>query len=342
LTGKKKRVNWVLIGTNTMKGLSRLLVLIPVFSLLACNSKKKVILSGDEPIDIKDFIESFQSLDLPYQVADTSVSKKRTDTALISYKVFTHLVPDTVLSKVFGKDEKPKIYPMGRVAAPEQGTYLFVKTISTDRKAAMILCFDKKNNFITAMPVMQPDANPATQQLFVIDKRYTLSKSITRKNSDGTISDGKNVYVLNEPAKSFLLIMTDALDEKTIEVINPIDSLSRKNKFSADYQKDKLNFISIRDSKKTGRLVFFVHFEKKNNCSGEMKGEANFTSATSAMYRSSGDPCTLQFSFTSSSVSMKEIQGCGSHRGVDCIFEGTYPKKKQVKKNEQKTKKTSK
>jgi hypothetical protein len=325
-----------------MKGLSRLLVLIPVFSLLACNSKKKVILSGDEPIDIKDFIESFQSLDLPYQVADTSVSKKRTDTALISYKVFTHLVPDTVLSKVFGKDEKPKIYPMGRVAAPEQGTYLFVKTISTDRKAAMILCFDKKNNFITAMPVMQPDANPATQQLFVIDKRYTLSKSITRKNSDGTISDGKNVYVLNEPAKSFLLIMTDALDEKTIEVINPIDSLSRKNKFSADYQKDKLNFISIRDSKKTGRLVFFVHFEKKNNCSGEMKGEANFTSATSAMYRSSGDPCTLQFSFTSSSVSMKEIQGCGSHRGVDCIFEGTYPKKKQVKKNEQKTKKTSK
>ncbi len=210
-----------------MKGLSRLLVLIPVFSLLACNSKKKVILSGDEPIDIKDFIESFQSLDLPYQVSDTSVSKKRADTSLISYKVFTHLVPDTVLSKVFGKDEKPKIYPMGRVAAPEQGTYLFVKTISTDRKAAMILCFDKKNNFITAMPVMQPDANPATQQLFVIDKRYTLSKSITRKNSDGTISDGKNVYVLNEPAKSFLLIMTDALDEKTIEVINPIDSLIR-------------------------------------------------------------------------------------------------------------------
>jgi len=325
-----------------MKGLSRLLVVIPVFSLLACNSKKKVILSGDEPVDVKDFIESFQPLDLPYQVADTSVSKKRADTSLISYKVFTHLVPDTVLSKVFGKDEKPKIYPMGRVAATEQGTYLFVKTISADRKAALILCFDKKNNFIAAMPVMQPDANPATQQLFVIDKRYTLSKSITRKNSDGTISDGKNVYVLNEPAKSFLLIMTDALDEKTIEVINPIDSLSRKNKFSADYQKDKLNFISIRDSKKAGRLVFFVHFEKKNNCSGEMKGEANFTSATSAMYRSSGDPCTLQFSFTSSSVSMKEIQGCGSHRGLDCIFEGTYPKKKQVKKNEQKSKKTSK
>jgi hypothetical protein len=174
----------------------------------------------------------------------------------------------------------------------------------------------------------------------VIDKRYTLSKNITRKNSDGSTSDGKNVYVLNEPAKSFLLIMTDALDEKTIEVINPIDSLSRKNKFSADYQKDKLNFVSVRDSKRPGRMLFFVHFQKKNNCSGEVKGEANFTSASSAMYRSYGDPCTLQFSFTSSSVSVKEIQGCGSHRGVDCIFEGTYPKK--VKKKEQKSKKPSK
>jgi hypothetical protein len=325
-----------------MKGQFRWLVLIPLFGLLACNSKKKVILSGDEPVDIKDFIESFQPLDLPYQIADTSVSKKRADTTLISYKVFTHLVPDTLLSKVFGKEERPKIYPMGRVAAPEQGTYLFVKALSADRKAALILCFDKKNNFITAMPVMQPDASPATQQLFVIDKRFTLSKGITRKNADGSISDGKNVYVLNEPAKSFLLIMTDALDEKTIEIINPIDSLPRKNKFSADYQKDKLNFVSIRDSRKAGRLVFFAHFQKKNNCSGEIKGEANFTSANAAMYRGSGDPCTLQFTFTSSSVSMKEIQGCGSHRGVDCIFEGTYPKKKEVKKKEQRTKKISK
>ena len=323
-----------------MKGLYGLFVLILVFCLLACSSKKKVSLSGEELVDIKDFIASFQLLDLPYQIADTSVSKKRADTSVISYKVFTHLVPDTVLSKVFGKEERPRIYPMGRVEAPEQGTYLFVKALSADRKAALILCFDKKNNFTAAMPVMQPDASPATQQTFVIDKRYTLSKNITRRNSDGSTSDGKNVYVLNEPAKSFLLIMTDALDEKTIEVINPIDSLSRKNKFSADYQKDRLNFVSIRDSKRPGRMLFFVHFERKNNCSGEVKGEANFTSASSAMFRSSGDPCTLQFSFTSSSVSIQEIQGCGSHRGVDCIFEGTYPKK--VKKKEQKSKKPSK
>jgi len=323
-----------------MKGLFHLLVFSSTISLIACNSKKKAALSGDEPVDIKDFIESFQPLTLPYEIADTFISQKKTDTTLISYKVFTHLVPDTVLSNVFGKD-KPKIYSIGRVDAGE-GNYLFIKALSANHKAALLLCFDKKNNFITSMPVLQPDANPATRQTFVIDKRYTLSKNIVRKNSDGTISDGKNVYVLNEPARSFLLIMTDALDEKTIEVINPIDSFSKRNKYSGDYQKDKLNFISIRDNKKAGRFIFFIHFEKKDNCTGEIKGEANFTSANIAMYTAAGDPCALQFNFTSSSITVKEVQGCGSHRGVDCIFEGTYPRKKEIKKKEQKkTKKTS-
>ena len=308
--------------------------------LFACKHKKKISLSGNDPVDIADFIESFESLSLPYQLADTSVAKKKTDTLLISYNVFTQLVPDSVLSKTFGKSVKPKIYPIGRIPLSGEGNYLLVKAGSGDRKAALIICFDKKNNFITAMPALQLDANPATQQLFNIDKRYTISKSISRRNHDGTISEGKNVYVLNAPSKSFLLIMTDALDEKTAEVINPIDSLTKKNKWTGDYIKDKLNLVSIRDNKRNDRVTFFVHFEKRNNCSGELKGEARFTSSNTAVYRSPGDPCVLQFSFSSSSVAMTEVEGCGSHRGVDCLFEGMYPKKREPKKKELK-KKTS-
>jgi hypothetical protein len=315
-----------------------LIGLISVFVLFACKHKKKVSLSGNDPVDIADFIESFEPLNTPYQIADTSVAKKKTDTLLISYQVFTQLIPDTVLSHVFGKNAKPKIYPMGRVVAGDQGNYLFVKGILTDRKTALVICFDKKNNFITAMPALQLDANPATEQYFNIDKRYTISKSIMRKNRDGTISEGKNVYVLNAPAKSFLLIMTDALDEKTVELINPIDSMSRKNKYAGDYVKDKVNLVSIRDNKKNDRITFFVHFEKRNNCTGELKGEAKFTSANTAVYRSPGDPCVLQFSFTSSSLSMNETEGCGSHRGVDCLFEGVYPKKKEPKRKDTKKK----
>lgn len=325
-----------------MKGKRWLFLFIAAIILPACKHKTKISLSGDDPVDIADFIESFEPLSLPYLVTDTSVAKKKGDTLLISYKVFSNLVPDSILIKAFGKVVKPKIYPMGRVTS-DQGNYLFVKAIAADRKAVLVLCFDKKDKFITGMPVLQPDNNPATQQFFLIDKRYTLSKNITRKNKDGTTSEGKNVYVLNEPAKSFLLILTDALDEQTIELINPIDSFSRKNKFSGDYVRDKVNLVSIRDNKRPGHLTFFVHFERKNNCTGELKGEASFASGNTAVYRAAGDPCVLQFRFTSSSVTMTEMQGCGSHRGVDCVFEGTFPKKKEPRKKGSKTtKKVSK
>jgi hypothetical protein len=126
--------------------------------------------------------------------------------------------------------------------------------------------------------------------------------------------------------------MTDALDEKSVDLINPIDSFSRKNKYSGDYIRDKTNLVSVRDNKKPGRMTFFVHFERKNNCTGELKGEASFTSGNTAMYRAAGDPCVLQFNFTASSVAIKEVEGCGSHRGVDCLFEGIYPRKREAKK----------
>ncbi|HEY2720218.1 MAG TPA: hypothetical protein VGI82_00750 [Chitinophagaceae bacterium] len=310
------------------------LIAFALFTLLACSHKKKVSLSGEEPVKIGDFIKTFESATLPYQVADTSVIKKVTDTLLISYKVLNRFIPDSSLGKILGKSEKPKMYPLGRISSPDGISYLFVKTLSDDRKSIVLFCFDKKNNFITGMPVLVPDANPATQQFFSIDKHYTISKNISRKNPDGIIKEGKNVYVLNEPARSFLLIMTDALDEQKVELINPIESLPRKSKYSGDYEKDKWNLVSVRDDKKQGRIAFFVHFEKKNNCTGEIRGEASFTSANMAVYRGGSDFCVLQFSFTSSSVTMTELEGCGSHRGVECVFEGTFPKKKEIKKKE--------
>jgi hypothetical protein len=317
-----------------MKGKFRLISFFLVFILFACSHKKKVSLSGEEPVDIGDFIKTFEPVSPPYQVADTSVTKKANDTVLISYKVLNHFVPDSVLNRILGKAERPKMYPLIRISSENGGTYLFIKTISADHKSIILLCFDKKNNFIAGMPVLIPDTNPSTQQFFNIDKRLTLSKGITRKNPDGTTNEGKNVYVLNAEAKSFLLIMTDALDAQKVDLINPVESFPNKNKYSGDYVKDKWNLVSIRDSKKQGRMIFFVHFERKNNCTGELKGEASFTSGNAAAYRSGGDFCVLQFNFTSSSVTITEIEGCGSHRGVDCAFGGTFPKKKEIKKKE--------
>jgi hypothetical protein len=194
------------------------------------------------------------------------------------------------------------------------------------------LCFDKKNEFIAAMSLLSLDQSAATQQTGALDSRYTITKTLFRKNKDGSISEGKEVYVLNSSAKSFMLIMTDALDDKVTELTNPIDTFSRKQKYTADYGTGKIKLFSFRDGRKNDRLSFFIHFDKNNGeCTGELKGEALMKSPTVAEYREAGDPCILRFTFTSSSVTVKELGGCGSRRGLRCSYDGTYPRKKEAK-----------
>ena len=317
-------------NTSTMALFKRYSLYLIFIVLLAGCKSKKTSLSGDEPVEITDFIEFFPDTKLPYQAGDSILQKKEKDSLLISYTVFTQFVPDSILSRFFGKPVKPKIYPLAKSKGDE--TYLFAKAIAGNKRAILVLGFDKKNQFIAAMPFLSLDQLAATQQISSMDTRYTITKSLFRKNKDGTLSEGKDVYVLNSDAGSFMLIMTDALDDKPTELTNPIDTISRKQKYTADYGSGKMNLISIRDGRKSDRLSFFIHFEKNNGeCTGELKGEAIIKSPTIAEYREGGDPCILQFRFTSSSVTVKELEGCGSRRGLRCSFDGTYSRKNEVK-----------
>lgn len=299
--------------------------------ITGCKHKKKLSLSGEDPVAVSDFIEFFQPLKLSYQFSDTALQKKEKDSLLISYKIFTQFVPDSVLSNVYGKGVKPKIYALGKVEVPKAETYLFVKTSTNDKKAVFILSFDAKQQFTTAIAALRPDNNNATLQSMVMDKKYTITKTVLLKNADGTTSEGKDVYMLNADSKSFMLIMTDALNDKVTELINPIDTLTRKHKLAADYGTGKMNLVSIRDGRKNDRLTFFIHFEKNNGeCTGELKGEAFLKSPTTAEYREGGDPCILKFTFSSISVGLKE-ENCGSRRGMQCSFDGSFGRKKWVK-----------
>jgi hypothetical protein len=309
-----------------------LFLLTVLFLLAACKDKKKPTLSGEEPVEVSDFIEFFAPVSLSYQLSDTALQKKEKDSLLISPKIFSQFVPDSVLGNVYGKGSKPKIYALGKAEVPGAESYLFVKTVSGDKKAFFILCFDKKQQFIAALPALRPDNNKATLQSVVMDKKYTITKTVQLKNPDGSSSEGRDVYVLNADAKSFMLIMTDALVDKVTELINPIDTLPRKHKLSADYTNGKMNLVSVRDGRKADRISFFIHFEKNNGeCTGELKGEAMIRSANTAEYRQDGDPCILQFIFTSSSVRLQEVEGCGSRRGLNCSFDGSFARKKYVK-----------
>ena len=306
-------------------------LLVAFYLLTGCGSKKKPSLSGTDEVAIGDFIESFELMEPPYEVKDSSLNKKEKDSLLIANKIFSQFVPDSVLIKVFGKNAKPKIY-LGKRINENQVSYLFAKASTADKKALLVLCFDKKNQFKDFLPLLVQDANATTLQVSGINRKFEFYQSVLMKKPDGSTAEGKDVYIYSSDAEHFLLIAKDALDDRIMEVINPIDTLQRKNRFSADYVKDKMNIVSIRDDSKTGKMNFFIHVDRNNGeCTGELKGVASFTSANTAIYKQPGDACSLQFNFSSSSVSLKEVEACGAHRGVKCSFDGSYPRKKETK-----------
>lgn len=308
-----------------------MMVLITIIGLSGCKQKKKISLAGEDSIVINEFIEFFPKLDLPFQFADTNfqATHKENDSLLISQKIFKEFVPDSVLKKSYTKNQKIKIYVIGKVAIPKAETYLFIKILTSDKNAVFILVFDNEEKFMTAMPVLKPDSKTVTEQSVYMDSKYSITKTTKIKNADGTLSEGKDVYIFNSDTKRFALIMTDALDDKLTELINPIDTLPRNSKYAGDYSNGKMNIVSIRDGKRDEKISFFIHVEKSNGaCIGDIKGEATMTSPTTAVYQEAGEPCKLNFMFSKSAVTLKEIEGCGSRRSVNCIFDGIFAKKK--------------
>ena len=316
---------------------------ISVALLVACQQKKKPSPGAEEPVEVSDFIEFFPEVNTPFIIADSFLARKEKDSLAINTKVIKQFIPDSIISPVFGLNSKLKTHPLGRVESPEGETYLFAKMNAAPKKAIMVLVFDKKENFVTAMPVLRSDLGATTRWTTIMEKNYTLTKTIYKKNPDGSVREGKDIYAYSDEARNFMLIMTDAVGDNVTELVNPIDTFPRTHKFSADYTSAKTNLVSIRDGRKNDRLNFFIHFEKNNGtCTGELKGEALIRTSNMAEYRMAGDPCVLQFKFSSSGVTLTEIEGCGSRRGLRCTFDGNYPKKKVPKPKTTKSKSSKK
>lgn len=309
-------------------------MLLALSLLTGCKHKKKTSLSGENPLTVSEFINGFRDYTVPFQYSDADLQdkKKSNDSLLLSYKVFTRFVPDSVLSKVYGKEVKPKIYALGKIQVPAGETYLLTKTLAAGKSVLFLLAFDNRDKYVNSLPALRPDQNTTTRQTVTIDRKYIITKTMFRKNANGSLSEGRTVYALNADARDFLLIMTDALDDKPAEMINPIDTLPRKYKYAADYTVNKMNLVSIRDGKRSDRINFFIRFDKNNGaCTGELKGEAIIRSNNTAEYNKDGDPCKLKFIFTAYSVTLKEVEGCGSYRPLNCSFNGTFPRKKEIK-----------
>lgn len=294
-------------------------------------------MAGEDDVNMQEFVDFFPEASLPFAYSDSSLYAKSNDSLLISPDIFNEFTPDSVLAQNFGTD-KPKLYAIGKFSDKEETTYLMSKAVTGKLRILLITAYNKKKEFLAALPVMKSKRDKEITAIVTIDKLYNISKKTIKRLPNDVEITGDDVYFFSNTARKFILVMTDSLGDEA-EVINPIDTLGKKYKYAGDYGTGNRNIISVRDDLRSGRVQIFIHLEEKNSqCGGELKGEALITSDNTIEYRQAGDPCILQFKFQKNSVTLQEIDGCGSRMGaLDCTFNGTYPKKKPGKKAIEKT-----
>lgn len=296
--------------------------------LLACGNNKEVETEDENGFSFSGFSKRFKAIAPPYQLTDTGFLKNK-DTAALRSAVFAGYLPDSLKNILFGKSSKPKFIPLVQFSPSENTSLFFVKAMSGTKKAALVYAFDGEK-FTAVFPFLVPDNDPTTSQVSAIDKSFAFTKTITQRRQNA-VAEGKEVYDYDASSGQFSLILTNPLN-RTSEVINPIDTFSRKHKFAGDYVRNKKTFVSIRDGRYPNQLSVYVHIDhNEGGCTGELKGELLLTSSNTGVYRQGGDPCVMTFRFTSNSVTVQEDQGCGAHRGLNCSYDGTYPKKKPAK-----------
>ena len=318
------------------RALSLFLVLVILFT--ACKSRKKSM-TGEDPVTIEDFIAFFPDTSLPFNIADTQINRKLPDSLLISEKIFSQFVPDSVYGNDYPQKIKPRLYAVGKIADPGKETYLLLKAATLEKQIGYVLCFDKDYKFKAAMELIRNNPDRGKSVTGSIDRKLTITKTETRKTKDGQQYYKLNAYVYNT-AGVFTLIKIES-NEPVVPnaVYNPIDTLSKENKISGDYIKNSKNFVSVRDGKNAKNILFFVHFETSDDCSGELKGEATLIKPNLAQYRRVGDACVLRLFFSGNKVTLSEEQACGNYRGIRCSFDGAYTKKKTAPKKTEKKKK---
>ena len=310
--------------------MKKYLIWLPLLLLLVHCKSKKTSLKDEDEIEVTDFIDFFPDVNLPFQVADTTLLKKPSDSLMIGYKVFTKFVPDSILNKEFGNGVKPHLYALGKTEEKGKEKYLFAKAISGSKRVGYLFTFSRDNTFLHAMPIVRTGTDNYSDSYGMLDNKFQITTYRERKKNGGDIEFKRNVYFYNKATGDFTLIMTEPNVEIIQDIINPIDTFPHKNKFAGDYVKDKKNFISVRDGKNNAEIHFFIHFEKENGtCNGELKGKARFIGNAMAQYHESGSPCTIELAFTGSRVNVKETDGCGAYRDIKCFFEGSYPKRKK-------------
>ncbi|HEX5150826.1 MAG TPA: hypothetical protein VFW07_05230 [Parafilimonas sp.] len=303
-------------------------------AIAACKNPETDI-SGEEIIKADDFLKAFQSLDLPLLIADSSL-KNFGDSTRMSKTVFLQFFPDSALQRFSGDaGNKLVINPAGIIHKKERD--LLLMKFSSPKKIQLgVFVLNDKHAFLASLPLLSNIKNDNYNHSMSITEEPTFIFRKEKFTADNKSLYSRNGFAYSTSSNSFAEVLHDSNEDtdKNNEIINPIDTFPSTNKFSGDYVSNKRNFISIRNGKNALTYTFFIHFENsKGDCTGELKGTMSLTDEKNAVFTESGDPCVINFKFTSAAVKVKEEGNCGNHRGITCPFDFTFKKKKPEKKS---------
>jgi hypothetical protein len=304
---------------------------IGILFFLGCK-EKKVDLSGETKVKSNDFFAAFPIIQTPYTVADTNLNK-RTDTVRIGEKAMLQFIPDSVISIILNNNKKVNIYSIGKIVK-ENEVYLLAKFAFNKNSSLYCFVFDKKNKFLSYKHFLNTNNSDDYVHLLSINREPTFTISKEKMNEDKQQLQYSRIgWAFNMESNGFYTVVTETNEDekKNNTILNPIDTLPRKNKLSGNYVKDNKNFISLRDGKNNAAYLFFIHFEKNNgNCIGELKGELQMKTPTKGIYSENGDVCVIDFTFSGSELIVKEQGSCGNHRGIKCFFDDSFIRKKEL------------
>src|SRR4030095_15578253 len=129
---------------------------------------------------------------------------------------------------------------MARVKEKGKGkeSYLFLKAESGNRRVGYLAVFDDSQEFADLVPLVRTGFDRTTSAYGLLDSKFQVTTYREEKRPGNELKYKRNVYIFNTAANSLTLIMTEPNEEMIENVINTIDTLPKKNKFSGAYVKD--------------------------------------------------------------------------------------------------------
>ncbi|MCX6210222.1 MAG: hypothetical protein NTZ59_12190, partial [Bacteroidetes bacterium] len=303
--------------------------------LFSCKNKT-TDLNKDAAIKPNQFIAAFKLIENGFTANDTNIFKLA-DTVSINHNLLSRFIPDSIVNQLIAGDKKTIFHSLGRISKSTE-TYILLLSVKNKKPYVSVIVFDKENKFLAEKDLLLIHNDEGYKYNLSINKEPTFFVGREKMVNDKEIKFTRTGWIFN--GKNFIAAVKESNErsDKLMPIINPIDSLMKYNMYSGTYVQDDRNFIAIRDGKSKTEYLFFLHIEKNDgNCIGELKGTMQLVDSTHAIYSFGGDPCVIDFAFSNNDITIKEKGSCGNRRGMDCYFDDSYTKRKEVKKQLPKT-----